>query len=257
MSASPDAVLNIAAYRFVSLDRLPERRDAMLEQAGDAGLRGTILLAPEGINLFLAGSREGIAAFMDWLRADPAFVDLEVKESLSAKVPFGKLLVKIKNEIIRMNHPAIQPEAGRAPAVDAATLHRWLAAGHDDNGREVALLDTRNAFEVDYGTFRGAIDWRLDRFTQFPQAVLDHKDEFAGKTVVSFCTGGIRCEKAAIFMAEAGIDDVYQLEGGILKYLEVTDGAGYDGTCFVFDDRESLDAELAPRPGPRSEGKQG
>ena len=245
-STAQASVINIAAYRFVPLDGLPELREAVLAQAGDCGVRGTLLLAPEGINLFLAGSREGIDAFMNWLRADPRFADLETKESLSADVPFGKLLVKIKNEIIRMNHPAIQPASGRAPAVDAATLHRWLQTGVDDEGREVALLDTRNAFEVDCGTFDGAIDWRIDRFTQFPDAVLAHREELAGKTIVSFCTGGIRCEKAAIYMAEAGIDHVYQLEGGILKYLEVTDGRGYHGTCFVFDDRRSVDASLAP-----------
>ncbi|QEI05121.1 sulfurtransferase [Pigmentiphaga aceris] len=240
------SVVNIAAYRFVPLDDLPALREAVLAQAGDCGLRGTVLLAPEGINLFFAGSREGIDAFMTWLRADPRFTDLETKESLSADIPFGKLLVKIKNEIIRMNHPAIRPVEGRAPAVDAATLHRWLQTGVDDNGREVALLDTRNAFEVDCGTFDGAIDWRIDRFTQFPDAVLAHREELAGKTIVSFCTGGIRCEKAAIYMAEAGVENVYQLEGGILKYLEVTDGRGYHGTCFVFDDRRSVDADLAP-----------
>jgi UPF0176 protein len=241
-------VVNIAAYRFVPLEGLPELRAAILAQASDCGLRGTVLLAPEGINLFLAGSREAIDAFMTWLRADPRLASLETKESLSADVPFGKLLVKIKNEIIRMNHPTIRPAAGRAPAVDAQTLHRWLQAGVDDDGREVALLDTRNAFEVDCGTFDGAIDWRIDRFTQFPDAVNAHREELAGKTIVSFCTGGIRCEKAAIYMAEAGIENVYQLEGGILKYLEVTDGRGYHGTCFVFDDRRAVDAALAPAP---------
>ena len=211
MTAVPAQVVNIAAYRFVPLEGLPELREAILGQAGDCGLRGTVLLAPEGINLFLAGSREGIDCFLTWLRADPRLADLETKESLSAEVPFGKLLVKIKNEIIRMNHPTIRPAAGRAPAVDAPTLHRWLEAGVDDEGRPVALLDTRNAFEVDCGTFDGAIDWRIDRFTQFPDAVMAHREELAGKTIVSFCTGGIRCEKAAIYMAEAGIDHVYQL----------------------------------------------
>lgn len=248
MTAVTPQVVNIAAYRFVPLESLPELRQAVLATAGDCGLRGTVLLAPEGINLFLAGSREGIDAFMVWLRADPRLADLETKESMSVEVPFGKLLVKIKNEIIRMNHPAIQPASGRAPSVDAATLQRWLAAGVDDDGREVAMLDTRNAFEVDCGTFDGAIDWRIDRFTQFPDAVLAHREQLAGKTIVSFCTGGIRCEKAALYMAEAGIEHVYQLEGGILKYLEVTDGRGYHGTCFVFDDRRAVDAALSPAP---------
>ena len=218
----------------------------LLEEAGLAALKGTILLAEEGINLFLAGAAEGIDAFLKALRADARFADLEVKFSHSAAVPFRKLLVKIKREIIRMDHPAIRPEAGRAPGVDAQTLARWLEQGVDDAGRPVVMLDTRNAFEVDVGTFRNAIDWRIERFTQFPAAVQAHRAELEGKTVVSFCTGGIRCEKAAIYMNEAGIENVYQLDGGILKYFEETGGPGYDGKCFVFDERISLDPALAP-----------
>ncbi|KAG1258046.1 hypothetical protein G6F65_015706 [Rhizopus arrhizus] len=240
------SVVNIAAYKFVSLDALSDLRAHLLARAGDAALKGTILLAEEGINLFLAGSAEGIDAFLQTLRADARFANLEVKFSHSEGVPFRKLLVKIKREIIRMDHPTIRPEAGRAPGVDAQTLARWLAQGADDAGRPVVMLDTRNAFEVDEGTFKNAIDWRIDRFTQFPAAVQAHRAELEGKTVVSFCTGGIRCEKAAIYMNEAGIQNVYQLDGGILKYFEETGGPGYEGKCFVFDERHSLDPELAP-----------
>lgn len=240
------SVVNIAAYKFVSLDSLLDLRVHLLTVAGDCALKGTILLAEEGINLFLAGSAEGIDAFLQALRADPRFADLEVKFSHSDAVPFRKLLVKIKREIIRMDHPTIRPEAGRAPGVDAKTLARWLAQGADDAGRPVVMLDTRNAFEVDEGTFHNAIDWRIERFTQFPAAVQAHRAELEGKTVVSFCTGGIRCEKAAIYMNEAGIQNVYQLDGGILKYFEETGGPGYDGKCFVFDERHSLDPGLAP-----------
>ncbi|MGE8616661.1 MAG: sulfurtransferase [Achromobacter spanius] len=240
------SVVNIAAYKFVSLDSLPDLRAHLLTVAGDCALKGTILLAEEGINLFLAGSAEGIDGFLQALRADPRFADLEVKFSHSEVVPFRKLLVKIKREIIRMDHPTIRPAAGRAPGVDAKTLARWLAQGADDAGRPVVMLDTRNAFEVDEGTFQNAIDWRIERFTQFPAAVQAHRAELEGKTVVSFCTGGIRCEKAAIYMNEAGIQNVYQLDGGILKYFEETGGPGYDGKCFVFDERHSLDPGLAP-----------
>lgn len=240
------SVVNIAAYKFVSLDSLPDLRARLLTVAGDCALKGTILLAEEGINLFLAGSAEGIDAFLQTLRAAPRFADLEVKFSRSDAVPFRKLLVKIKREIIRMDHPTIRPEAGRAPGVDAKTLARWLAQGADDAGRPVVMLDTRNAFEVDEGTFHNAIDWRIERFTQFPAAVQAHRADLEGKTVVSFCTGGIRCEKAAIYMNEAGIQNVYQLDGGILKYFEETGGPGYDGKCFVFDERHSLDPGLAP-----------
>jgi UPF0176 protein len=144
-----------------------------------------------------------------------------------------------------MNHPAIRPAAGRAPSVDPLTLSRWLDQGRDDAGRPVVMLDTRNAFEVAHGRFRGALDWRITKFSEFPQAALGARDELAGKTVVSYCTGGIRCEKAALFMAEAGIENVLQLEGGILRYFEHTGGRHFDGDCFVFDSRESLDGSLA------------
>jgi UPF0176 protein len=160
------------------------------------------------------------------------------------------MLVKIKREIIRMNHPAIRPHQERAPAISAAQLNRWLDQGVDDAGRPVVVLDTRNAFEVDYGTFKNAIDYRIEKFTEFPQAIAAHKDALKDKTIVSFCTGGIRCEKAAIYMREIGLEHTYQLEGGILKYFEETDAHHYHGSCFVFDEREALEPTLAPTTTP-------
>ena len=240
-------ILNIAAYKFVALDNLPALKAALLQALESSGIKGTVLLAEEGINLFLAADRSAIHDFLAWLRTDARFHDVEIKESGSSAQPFRKLLVKIKPEIIRMNHPAIRPSAGRAPAVDAATLKRWLDCGQDEEGRPVVTLDTRNVFEVDVGTFKNAIDWRIDKFTEFPQAALDHRDELAGKTIVSFCTGGIRCEKAAIYLREAGIQNVYQLDGGILKYFETCGQAHFDGECFVFDERRAVDAALHPR----------
>lgn len=246
----PLPILNVAAYLFVPLNDRETLQPRLLAAAQARSLAGTILLAEEGINLFLAGEPAPLRAFLDELRSDPRFAMLEVKESWSEQLPFRRLLVKLKREIIRMNHPAIQPATGRAPAVDAATLKRWLDQGHDDAGRPVALLDTRNAFEVDYGTFEGAMDWRIGKFTEFPQAVQDHRAELEGKTVVSFCTGGIRCEKAAIYMRELGLENVLQLEGGILKYFEEVGGAHYRGDCFVFDEREALAPDLSARPPP-------
>ena len=240
-------ILNIAAYKFVALDQLPELQAALREALLSRAITGTVLLAEEGINLFLAAPGPAIHDFLAWLRQDPRLSDLAVKESWSQAAPFRKLLVKIKPEIIRMNHPAIQPSTGRAPAVDAATLKRWLDCGHDDSGRPVVTLDTRNVFEVEVGSFKNAIDWRIDKFTEFPQALLKHRDSLEGKTVVSFCTGGIRCEKAAIFMREAGLAHVYQLEGGILKYFEDSGHAHFDGECFVFDARRALSPTLQPR----------
>lgn len=237
-------ILNIAAYRFVALDDLAALQAALRQQLAGRAVRGTVLLAEEGINLFLAAPAPEIHDFLAWLTQDTRFAGLQTRQSWSETPPFHKLLVKIKPEIIRMNHPAVQPAAGRAPAVDALTLKRWLDRGRDDKGQPVVMLDTRNDFEVDVGTFEGAIDWRISKFTEFPQALLDHRDALRGKTVVSFCTGGIRCEKAAIFMREAGVEDVFQLDGGILKYFEVNADAHFEGACFVFDDRRAVDAAL-------------
>ncbi len=240
------SILNISAYKFVSLSAPEVWRESIRSQAARCGLKGTVLLAPEGINLFVAGAEAGVREFVAWLHAQPPFADLEIKPSWSDAVPFGKLLVKVKPEIIRMNHPTIKPQDQRAPAVDGATLARWLDAGVDDAGREVVTLDTRNAFEVDHGRFANAIDWRIGKFGEFPAALQAHRAELAGKTVVSYCTGGIRCEKAALLMREAGIEHVLQLDGGILKYFEQTGGAHFQGHCFVFDQREALSDTLAP-----------
>jgi UPF0176 protein len=178
------------------------------------------------------------------LRQDTRFADIEVKESLSNEQPFNRMLVKLKKEIITMRHPLIQPELGRAPVVKAADLKRWLDQGHDDAGKPVVMVDTRNAFEVDVGTFENTIDYRIHKFSEFPEVIARHKPELDGKTVVTFCTGGIRCEKAAIHMQNIGYDSVYQLDGGILKYFEEVGGAHYQGDCFVFDYRTALNPEL-------------
>ncbi len=239
-------VLNISAYLFTPLKDTVALREACHAQANALSLKGTVLIAEEGINLFLAGSEHAVRTFVSWLQHDPRLASISPKESWSASQPFRKLLVKVKNEIIRMNHPAIQPQSGRAPAVDAATLKRWLDSGHDDQGRPVVTLDTRNAFEVDEGSFVNAVDWRIDKFSDFPGAASQHLNDLRDKTVVSFCTGGIRCEKAAIYLRELGLPEVYQLEGGILKYFEEVGGSHYSGNCFVFDERRGVHPDLTP-----------
>lgn len=241
-SATP--YVNIAAYKFITFNDTVEKRPEFRALCEELGLKGTILLSPEGINLFLAGLREPIDRFLAWLRSDERFADLQVKESYSDRQPFTRMLVKLKREIITMKHPLIKPEEGRAPAVDAQTLKRWLDQGHDDAGKPVVMLDTRNAFEVDVGTFDDTVDYRIEKFSEFPEVIAQHKEEYAGKTVVTFCTGGIRCEKAAIHMHNVGFDSVYQLEGGILKYFEEVGGAHYKGDCFVFDYRTALNPKL-------------
>ncbi len=236
--------LNIAGYRFVHLDDLAALRARLFERACAHRLLGTVLLAEEGINLCLAGAPAAARGWLAELECDPRLAGLDLKSSLSDKVPFKRLVVKVKREIIRMNQPSIRPQTARAPAVIATTLARWLDAGADDAGRPLLMLDTRNAFEVDAGRFQGAADWRLAKFSDFPQALAARRAELVGKTVVSYCTGGIRCEKAALLMVQAGVANVWQLEGGILRYLETTGGAHFDGNCFVFDKRETLDATL-------------
>jgi UPF0176 protein len=245
---SSASFINIAAYKFVTFNDTVERRASFQAICHDLDLKGTILLTPEGINLFLAGTRNNIDNFLNWLRKDARFADIEVKESLSNEQPFNRMLVKLKKEIITMRHPLIQPELGRAPSVKAPDLKRWLDQGHDDLGKPVVMVDTRNAFEVDVGTFENTIDYRIHKFSEFPEVIARHKPELDGKTVVTFCTGGIRCEKAAIHMQNIGYDSVYQLDGGILKYFEEVGGAHYQGDCFVFDRRTALNPELEATP---------
>ena len=256
MQASPvssrapsDAALqyvNIAAYKFITFDDTQAMRPVFQALCQQLALRGTILLTPEGINLFLSGTRVNIDAFLTWLRSDARFVDIEAKESYSAEQSHKRMLVKIKNEIITMRMPLIKPEDGRAPAISPTTLKRWLDQGHDDAGQSVVMVDTRNDFEVDVGTFDNTVDYRIGKFTEFPGMIAAHKDDFAGKTVITFCTGGIRCEKAAIHMQNIGYENVYQLEGGILKYFEDVGGAHFHGDCFVFDYRTALNPRLEP-----------
>lgn len=237
---------NIAAYHFVAIADPQGLADDVREQAARHDLLGTVLVAGEGINLFLAGDTGGIDAFLAWLRRDARFAGIVVKHSESRARPFARLKVKVKPEIISFRRDDASPLRERAPAVAPRDLARWIADGHDDTGRRVVLLDTRNREEVAHGTFAGALTLPIDRFTDLPAALEPHRDALADATVVSFCTGGIRCEKAALWMRADGMDNVVQLDGGILGYFEAVGGAGYDGGCFVFDERVALDPNLRP-----------
>ncbi len=237
-----DHIVNIAAYRFVSLSDLPTLRTSLREHALAQNLKGTILLAHEGINLFLAGSRENMDNFLRFLRAMPAFANLEIKESYSASQPFGKLLVKLKREIISLGQPDIDPSRDPAPRLSAGQLKAWL-----DEGREVVLLDTRNQFEIEHGSFVGALELGLNNFRSFANKIKQLDPALKEKPIVTFCTGGIRCEKAAPLMRKNGFEHVYQLDGGILKYFEECGTAHFNGNCYVFDERVALNAELQPQ----------
>jgi len=247
-------IFNIAAYKFISLPEPTDWVAPVQERCDQLALKGTVVLATEGINLFVAGSQAAVDQFVAFLTEDDLFAGrlcpLDVKSSLSRHQPFKRMVVRVAKEIITMRHPMIRPEAMRAPAVGARTLKAWLDQGHDDNGRPVVLMDTRNAFEVAMGTFDGAMHFGIERFSEFPDAVrkaLDAPDQsLKDKTVVSFCTGGIRCEKAALFMQELDIPHVYQLDGGILRYFEEAGGAHWGGECFVFDERIAVDTKRIP-----------
>ncbi len=237
---------NIAAYHFVPVED-PDALAARLRARAEAGaLRGTVLVAHEGINIFLAGETALIDDFLAYLREDVRFARIVVKASFSAEVPYARLKVKVKPEIISFRRPDVSPEMGRAPMLSPQDLARWIGQGADDNGRRLVLLDTRNREETEYGTFNDAMVLPIDNFTELPEALLARHEALADATVVSFCTGGIRCEKAALWMRGEGMDNVLQLEGGILGYFEAVGGLGYTGSCFVFDDRIALDATLAP-----------
>ncbi len=230
---------NIAAYKFTALSELVSWRVQLKEKCLEEGLKGTILLTPEGINLFLAGSKTAVENILSMIRSIPGLCDLQPKTSWSDEQPFNRMLVKIKKEIIAFGVPGIDPARQSSPSIEPRELKRWL-----DEGRPVTLLDTRNDYEVRLGTFHGARPAGIDHFRQFPQAVSRLPEELKDEPVVMFCTGGIRCEKAGPYMVREGFQNVFQLEGGILKYFEECGGDHWDGECFVFDRRVGLDPAL-------------
>jgi len=232
-------ILNIAAYRFVALDHLPQLRAAFKARGEELGLKGTILLAGEGINLVLAGAAADVEAFLETLCSDARFASIDVKRSWSTGQPFNRLLVKIKREIVSMHRPEINPCETPAPRLAPQELKRWL-----DEGRAVVLLDTRNRFEVEVGTFEKTLSLGLKSFSDFPRATPALPEALKDEPIVTFCTGGIRCEKAAPWLINQGFRTVYQLEGGILNYFEQCGAAHFRGECFVFDQRVALDACL-------------
>ena len=238
-SISPTCIVNIAAYRFVQLDELEQLRADLRSVVEHTELKGTVLLSPEGINLFLAGERAGVDQFLSHLRSDERFAQIEVKESLNDYQPFNRMLIKIKSEIISFGMPGIAPQQQTSPKMPAHQLKQWL-----DDGRSVHLLDTRNNYEVDLGTFTNAIRPDIDNFREFPDAVSQLPESMKNEPIVMFCTGGIRCEKAGPYMEQAGFKQVYQLDGGILKYFEECGGDHYTGDCFVFDQRVAVDPQL-------------
>lgn len=232
-------ILNIAAYRFIALQEniLPEWRVILKNKAVDCGLKGTILLSSEGINLFLAGLQENITEFQNFLAEFPELKGLTFRQTWSEHQPFKRLLVRLKKEIISMGQADIQPEQGPAPYIEPQTLRQWY-----EQGRPMLVLDTRNQYEVECGTFANALSLGLKNFRSFPQAVAQLPPEAQQTPIVTFCTGGIRCEKAALWLKKLGFSEVYQLHGGILNYFEQCGSDYFQGQCFVFDERTTVQA---------------
>lgn len=232
-------ITNISAYHFTPLTGLKELRQHLLDFCKAHQLKGTILLAPEGINLFVAGKHLAIEELVFELRKMPGFGNLHPKYSHSDEQPFNRMLVRLKKEIIAFGVEGIDPGVHTAPRLSPVELKQWL-----DEGRPVVLYDTRNDYEVKLGTFKGALPAGIQHFRDFPEAVGRLPDTMKDTPVVTFCTGGIRCEKAAPFMERMGFKNVYQLEGGILKYFEEVGSDHYEGECFVFDQRVGVDPAL-------------
>lgn len=233
------SIVNIAAYKFIPLTDLNALRDDLKAHCLDWQLKGTILLSEEGINLMLAGNSSAINTMQNYLANDDRFADLHYKTTYSQEMTFNRMLVKIKKEIISMGLTEINPSKNSAPRISPNELKQWL-----DEQRDILLLDTRNNYEISLGTFDNAIDFNIKHFRHFPQAVSQAqlpKD----KPIVTFCTGGIRCEKAALLLQQYGYAKVYQLDGGILNYLAAHGSAHYHGECFVFDRRVGINGKLS------------
>lgn len=229
-----------ALYKFVTLENFEQLRQPLHDLMVEQGVRGTLLLAKEGINGTIAGSREGIDAVLAWLQSDPRLEGLGYKESFDDSNPFYRTKVKLKKEIVTMGVEGIDPKRVVGTYVKPQD---WNALISDP---EVILVDTRNDYEVQIGTFKNAVNPQTDTFREFPQYVQDNLDPQKHKKVAMFCTGGIRCEKSTAYLKEQGFDEVYHLEGGILKYLEEVpeEQTMWEGECFVFDNRVSVNHSL-------------
>jgi UPF0176 protein len=238
-------MLTVAAlYHFTRFDDPDALRAPLLALSQAQGVKGSLLLAREGINGTIAGTRGGIDAVLAHIRALPGCAALEWKESPAPTMPFGRMKVRLKREIVTMGQPDVDPRAGTGHYVAPSDWNDLITQP------DVVVIDTRNDYEVAIGTFDGAIDPKTRSFREFPQWWEQNKDRFHNKRVAMFCTGGIRCEKSTNYLLQQGISDVFHLKGGILKYLEDVpqDRSLWQGECFVFDQRVSVGHGLVPGP---------
>ena len=246
-SPTQDLYTNLSGYRFIHLEYLPLLQADLHAMLSETGVLGTILLAEEGINIALAGTPDQITAARACFESDPRFTSLWLKESVSEQIPFSKLKVRVRHEIIAFDGPEAKDQQlhrPEAPALSPDTVAQWI-----ESGKDFTLLDTRNTYEVESGTFTTAKHLNIAHFRDFQKTVEKAVEEGTldpAQPIVTFCTGGIRCEKAAPWMLEQGFKEVYQIEGGVLNYFERTGGAHWKGDCFVFDDRVEVDKSLNP-----------
>jgi UPF0176 protein len=231
-----------ALYKFVKLNDYPELKSPLLKVMNDNGIVGTLLLAHEGINGTVAGSRAAIDTLLNWLNQDQRLNPIEFKESLTDICPFKRTKVKLKKEIVTMGVEDIDPTQVVGTYVDPKQWNQLIS------DPEVLLIDTRNDYEVQVGTFKNAVNPHTETFREFPQYVQQHLDPNRHKKVAMFCTGGIRCEKSTAYLKQLGFEQVYHLKGGILKYLEEVpkEQSLWQGECFVFDDRVTVNHDLQP-----------
>ncbi len=229
-----------ALYRFVAVDNPAALRLALLDVMLEHEIRGTLLVAREGLNGTVAGSRTAIDALLAWLRRDPRFADLDCKESITDTPPFGRTKVKLKKEIVTMGVNNIDADLAAGTYVEPRD---WNALINDP---AVTLIDTRNDYEVEVGTFHNAVNPNLKSFREFPDYAREHLDPARHEKIAMFCTGGIRCEKSTALLKQKGFAEVYHLKGGILKYLEEVPEAdsAWQGECFVFDERVTVGQQL-------------
>lgn len=235
-----ESITVCALYKFVTLDDYQERQPVMLDKLNELHIRGTLLLASEGINGTISGSNTSVLEFIDWLKSDPRLADIDSKLSYHLEMPFHRTKVKLKKEIVTMGVAGINPNKVVGTYVEAQD---WNALINDP---ETILIDTRNEYEFGIGSFKNAINPHTENFREFPDYVSNNLDPAKHKKVAMFCTGGIRCEKASAYMKEQGFDEVYHLKGGILKYLETVDQEKslWNGECFVFDERVAVNHSL-------------
>lgn len=233
-----------ALYHFTRFDDPAAIKPELLDLCNSVGVQGTLLLAREGINGTIAGSRTGIDAVLTHIRALPGCDDLVWKESHASKPPFNRMKVRLKREIVTMGQPDVDPRARVGHYVKPADWNELIQSP------DVAVIDTRNDYEVAIGTFEGAVDPETRSFGEFPEWWEQNKHRFHNKRIAMFCTGGIRCEKSTNYLLGQGVEDVFHLHGGILKYLEDVPASEstWDGECFVFDSRVSVGHGLAEGP---------